>query len=81
MSDLAQITINQTIAYLFATANKKWPHIASYDDWSDVYKVVEFANEREETPSSSMPNNQGGSECTFYVCLAIAAIINFFLCN
>ena len=81
MGDLEQITINQAVAYLFAAANKQWLHILSYDDWSDVYKVVEFAKEREEQPSTSMPDNQGGGGCTFFICLAIAVIIYFFLCN
>lgn len=81
MGDLEQIIINKTVAYQFAAANNQWPHIASYDDWSDVYKVVEFAKEREEQPSSPMPNNQGGCGSTLFICLAIAAIIYFFLCN
>ena len=42
MGDLEQIIINKTVAYQFVAANNQWPHIASYDDWSDVYKVVEF---------------------------------------
>ncbi len=66
---------------VFAAADKQCPGIASYDDWSDVYKVGEFAKERDELPSSSMPSKgpeDGG--CTFFlICLAIAAIIYFLL--
>mgnify|MGYP006873005999 CR=1 FL=1 len=54
----------------------------SYDDWSDVYKVVEFDKERDERSSSSKPYNQGGGGYDFFLCLVIAAIIYFiFLCN
>lgn len=45
MSSWKQITINQTVAYLFAAVYKQWSHIASYNDWSNVYKVVDFAKE------------------------------------
>ena len=79
MSVLELVAINQTGTCLFAAANMQWPRMVSFDDWSDVYKVVEFTKERDELPSSSTPNNQGDGGCTFFVCLAVAAIIYFFL--
>lgn len=77
MNDLKQMTINQTVAYLFAAANKHRCRIA-FDDWSDVYRQIEFSRERDDERFSSMPDpdNQGGG-FEFIIFLVIAVVIYF----
>lgn len=55
-----------------------WQYVVLYDDWSDVYHVVEFEKESEPTPHDSQQHdNDDRGGFSFILCLVIAVVIYY----
>lgn len=56
-----------------------WQNVVLYDDWSDVYHIVEFEKESDVSPDNLQLNNNGDSGgCVFILCLVIAVITYYY---
>lgn len=72
-------TLNQLmISPLFYNHNN-WPQVVSYDDWSDVYHIIEFEKESESSHEQSSHNdNRDRGGCVFIICLIIAVVLYYY---
>lgn len=57
------------------------PQVGSYDDWSDVYHIIEFEKKSKSLNKQSSHNdNRDRGGCVFIICLVIAVVLfNYFL--
>lgn len=57
---------------------KYWPQVISYDDWADVYYIIEFKKKAELSHEQSSHNdNRNRGRCVFIICLVIAVDVYY----
>lgn len=54
------------------------PRVVSYDDWSDVYHIIEFEKESDSLTKPSHQDDNGDRDgCAFIICLVIAVVLYY----
>ena len=72
-------TFNQLLISPSIYNHNCWPHVVSYDDWSDVYHIIEFEKESEQSHEQSTHNdNRDRGGCVFIICLVIAVVLYYY---
>lgn len=73
------ITINQLLISPSLDNHDCWPQVVTYDDWSDVYHIIEFEKESEPSYEQSSHNdNRDRGGCVFIICLVIAVVLYYY---
>ena len=63
---------------IFRENCKYWPRIVSYDDWSDVYHIIEFEKESDSPTKPSHQDDNGDRDgCAFIICIVIAVVLYY----
>ena len=58
---------------------KFWPRIVSYDDWADVYHIIEFEKESDSPTKPSYQDDNGDRDgCAFIMCIVIATVLYYY---
>ena len=66
------------IVGIFQEECKYWPRIVSYDDWSDVYHIIEFEKESDSPTKPLHQDDNGDTDgCAFIICLVIAVVLYY----
>lgn len=72
-------TFNQLLISPSVYNHNCWPQVVSYDDWSDVYHIIEFEKESEPSHEQSSHNdNRDRGGCVFIICLVIAVVLYYY---
>lgn len=72
-------TLNQLMISPSFDNHNCWPQVVSYDDWSDVYHIIEFEKESESSHRQSNHNdNRDRGGCVFIICLVIAVVLYYY---
>ena len=57
---------------------KSWPRVVSYDDWSDVYHIIEFEKGSDSPTKPSHQDDNGDRDgCAFIICSVIAVVLYY----
>ena len=65
-------SMQEDIIGIFREDCKYWPRIVSYDDWSDVYHIIEF---EKESDSPTKPSHQDDNSNNTNGCVGCILLI------